>query len=354
MREALEGLMPSRSGKAGNRGCLLAPAGLALLLLIAATPSQAGEVVEYYHLDAIGNVRAVTNAAGQVVERHDYLPFGEECTTGPCASNPGLNAGQPRKFTGKERDPETGLDYFGARYYGSKIGRFTTVDPAYVLQANLVDPQRWNKYAYARNNPLKYTDPDGRLIDTIADVGFIGWDLFDMGRSAYRGEGISGTQWLALGGDIVGAAIPFATGVGAAIRAGNKIDNALEAGRAAEHLIDAGQAAKRGEAITDPARLLAERAGPTGHISPTEVMGRTPSQIDARAGELGLSPRGPNPAQGRGAYIDPQTGQQRILSHPNAQPPHAHVNSPSGQRVGPSGSTVPRSSPEAHLPIKRE
>ena len=57
----------------------------------------------------------MTDAAGNVIERHDYLPFGEECTTGVCASNPGVNAGQPRKFTGKERDAETGLDYFGCQ-----------------------------------------------------------------------------------------------------------------------------------------------------------------------------------------------------------------------------------------------
>ena len=111
----------SRMGLRAARG--VASAGTALFLLLAGPPrADAGEVVEYYHLDAIGNVRAVTNEAGQVVERHDYLPFGEECTTGACASNPGLDAGQPRKFTGKERDTETGLDYFGARYYGSKIG----------------------------------------------------------------------------------------------------------------------------------------------------------------------------------------------------------------------------------------
>jgi RHS repeat-associated protein len=142
----------------------LASACSILLLLLAGSPGQAGEVIEYYHLDAIGNVRAVTNAAGQVIERHDYLPFGEECTTGPCAANLSLGSGQPRGFTGKERDAETGLDYFGARYYGSKIGRFTTVDPVYTWQENLVDPQRWNRYAYARNNPLRYTDPDGKFI----------------------------------------------------------------------------------------------------------------------------------------------------------------------------------------------
>jgi RHS repeat-associated protein len=119
--------------------------------------------VEYYHLDAIGNVRAVTDQNGRVVERHDYLPFGEECTTGACASNPGLAGGQPKRFTGKERDTETGLDYFGARYYGPKTGRFTTLDPVADLKANLRDPQRWNRYAYGRDNPLRFVDPDGRL-----------------------------------------------------------------------------------------------------------------------------------------------------------------------------------------------
>ncbi len=124
--------------------------------------------IEYYHYDAAGNVRVVTDANGQVLERHDYLPFGEECTTGPCAANPGVGAGQPRKFTGKERDAETGLDYFGARYYGSRIGRFTSIDPVYTWNENLFDPQRWNRYAYARNNQLRYVDPDGKNPIAIA------------------------------------------------------------------------------------------------------------------------------------------------------------------------------------------
>jgi RHS repeat-associated protein len=118
--------------------------------------------VQYYHLDAIGNVRAVTDQSGAIVERHDYLPFGEECTTGAGASSPGLAGGQPRHFTGKERDVETGLDYFGARYYGSGTGRFTTTDPALDIKASSSNPQKWNRYAYALNNPLRYVDPDGR------------------------------------------------------------------------------------------------------------------------------------------------------------------------------------------------
>ncbi len=60
-------------------------------------------------------------------------------------------------------DPAYARSYFGARYYRSDLGRFTTVDPVLDQQAALTDPQRWNRYAYALNNPLKYTDPDGKI-----------------------------------------------------------------------------------------------------------------------------------------------------------------------------------------------
>jgi RHS repeat-associated protein len=65
------------------------------------------------------------------------------------------------QFTGKERDVESGLDYFGARYYGSALGRFTSADPKMFNSNFLVNPQKWNKYAYTINNPLRYFDPDG-------------------------------------------------------------------------------------------------------------------------------------------------------------------------------------------------
>jgi RHS repeat-associated protein len=64
------------------------------------------------------------------------------------------------QFTGKERDAETGLDNFGVRYFSGPEGRFTSPDPL-LLSAKLEDPQTWNRYVYARNNPLRYTDPSG-------------------------------------------------------------------------------------------------------------------------------------------------------------------------------------------------
>jgi RHS repeat-associated protein len=140
-------------------GCLLGT------LAISVGRLSAQETVEYYHLDGVGSVRLVSNQAGAEVERHDWLPFGEEWCPGPPPGVCGpMASGQPRRFTGKERDGETGLDYFGARYYSSTVARFTGIDPLYTWQENLGDPQRWNRYAYGRNNPMQFIDPDGREV----------------------------------------------------------------------------------------------------------------------------------------------------------------------------------------------
>jgi RHS repeat-associated protein len=64
------------------------------------------------------------------------------------------------KFTSKERDAETGLDYFGARYYSAPQGRFMRPDPL-LSSGRPFEPQSWNRYAYVLNNPLKYSDPAG-------------------------------------------------------------------------------------------------------------------------------------------------------------------------------------------------
>jgi RHS repeat-associated protein len=98
------------------------------------------------------------------VKRHDYLPFGEELFAGIGGRTvaQGYAAdGVRQQFTSKERDIETGLDYFGARYYSPIQGRFTSTDPLYLELRRLGDPQQLNLYTYTRNNPLKFIDPTG-------------------------------------------------------------------------------------------------------------------------------------------------------------------------------------------------
>ncbi len=108
----------------------------------------------FYHLDHLGTPRVITDVMGQPISTHKYLPFGEELNPPPSTNS--------HRFTGHERDKETGLDYMLARYY-SPAGtmRFASVDPGDDTQ--LENPQSWNKYAYVENNPLKFLDPNGKF-----------------------------------------------------------------------------------------------------------------------------------------------------------------------------------------------
>ncbi|MFO0508674.1 MAG: RHS repeat-associated core domain-containing protein, partial [bacterium] len=103
----------------------------------------------------LGSTRMVTGETGTVAAGYDYLPFGE------VVRESGGMAGQTVRFTGKEREGETGLDYFLARYYSAPVGRFTSPD-APLLDQSPSDPQSWNLFSYVRNNPLKFTDPTGQ------------------------------------------------------------------------------------------------------------------------------------------------------------------------------------------------
>lgn len=137
--------------------------------------------VDWLVADHLGTPRMVLNKTGSLasVRRHDYLPFGEEFG-GPLISLlGGRTTGQGyigdnvrQKFTSKERDVETGLDYFNARYYGTSQGRFTSIDPL-VATGRPSQPQSWNRYAYVLNNPSRLVDPDGKadVPAQIVDVG---------------------------------------------------------------------------------------------------------------------------------------------------------------------------------------
>jgi RHS repeat-associated protein len=106
----------------------------------------------YFNLtDAEGTKRVQTTYSGGIENQCWSLPFGDDLT----CSGPDDNQ---LHYTAKERDTESGNDYFGARYYGSNGSRFLSPDP---LGGHLENPQSLNKYAYALNNPLTNTDPTG-------------------------------------------------------------------------------------------------------------------------------------------------------------------------------------------------
>jgi RHS repeat-associated protein len=116
----------------------------------------------HYHLDHLGTPRLITGNGGTQVALHTYDPFGAEVTAANQAGTEPI-----KKFTGHERDTAN-VDYMHARYYQNGWGRFLSVDPVIDTEKALKEPQRWNRYAYVINNPLRYTDPDGRETNPVS------------------------------------------------------------------------------------------------------------------------------------------------------------------------------------------
>jgi len=182
--------------------------------------------LHFYLNDPLGTRRVQTDYAGVVEQNCASLPFGDGES---CLPTPTENL-----FTGKERDSESGNDYFEARYYASSMGRFLSPDWSAqeepVPYAQLDDPQSLNLYSYVRNNPLSETDPDGHCCeeligiatDAIEDFALSHPEVVDAvagplveSASANAAEGVAGSviggsvARLALGplGGVVGAMI---------------------------------------------------------------------------------------------------------------------------------------------------
>ena len=114
----------------------------------------------FVHKDHLGSARLLTKVDKSIQENRDYLPYGESTPVSDTA----------HLFTGKERDAESGLDNFGARYNSSDMGRFMSPDP-YNAGAFLDAPQSWNAYSYVLNNPLNAIDPTGLDCVYLNDAG---------------------------------------------------------------------------------------------------------------------------------------------------------------------------------------
>jgi RHS repeat-associated protein len=122
--------------------------------------------VYYYLSDHLGSSNVVASATGAIVNESDFYPFGGERQITNTLAN------QHFKFTGKERDSETGLDDFGARFYNSGMGRFMSPDWSAkaepVPYAKMDNPQSLNLYAYVQNNAITLKDPDGHDLEAPA------------------------------------------------------------------------------------------------------------------------------------------------------------------------------------------
>ena len=132
---------------------------------VATALGQTGPFI-YPHTNWLGTETARSDGNGNLCETLSALSFGDGLqVSGSCDPS-------HKFYTGKERDTESGLDYFGARYYGSSMGRFMSPDPMNLTDERLMNPSNTlNKYAYAANNPLKYVDPDGKDITYFYDPG---------------------------------------------------------------------------------------------------------------------------------------------------------------------------------------
>jgi len=111
---------------------------------------SSGDVL-FYHPDHLGSSTLVTDINGAVVEEMEYEPFG----------SPVESSDERYTYTGQEQDVESGLMYYGARYYDPDLAKFVQTDP---VIGDIYNPQDLNKYAYVRNNPFKYVDPDGEFL----------------------------------------------------------------------------------------------------------------------------------------------------------------------------------------------
>jgi RHS repeat-associated protein len=226
--------------------------------------SAGGEKIQWLVSDHLGTPRIVLDQTGSRAntKRHDYLPFGEELIagTGGRTVAQGYSGDDVRQqFTQKERDTETGLDYFAARYFQSMQGRFTGVDPYdpitlgesndsrnyYILQ-----PQNWNRYTYALNNPQKYVDPDGKnpLLTALggAAIGAVFGGGFETVKALYRGESLTDPKVLrrigakALNGAVFGAVVGLTGNIAAGSAAASVAASAAGsvAGGIAERAVD--------------------------------------------------------------------------------------------------------------------
>jgi RHS repeat-associated protein len=216
---------------------------MTMWLIAGLTGVHAGDTVTKVTLvmtDTQGNVLMTKDTHGHILARYTYQPYGTQ-QSGPTNHGPG--------YTGHVNDPATGLVYMQQRYYDPAIGRFISPDPVVPASGNVFN---FGRYTYANNNPLRYTDPDGRqsvgeMIDSAAQgcgaVSCAGYAVLHAAWSMTGAESLSQVAdkgWSNVStGDKVGAV----TAVAAVVPVGRVVGKLAEGAEAAKKLLTTEQAA---------------------------------------------------------------------------------------------------------------
>ena len=235
---------------------------------LSAAPAVA-DTVTYFHNDLVGSPMASTNQAGQVVWRETYRPYGDRQRLEPASSANEI------WFTSRKEDPRTELIYMGARYYDPRIGRFLQPDAVGFVETNI---HSFNRYAYASNNPYRYRDPDGRIVESVLDAVSFGLSV------KFFKDDPTVLNFLGAVVDGVALAIPVVPGGVGAVRAVARAEEAASAiskeialsraahGEAAEHAADAIRSGKADVLTIDRAGTATRRDEAIGGID--KVPGR--------------------------------------------------------------------------------
>ena len=198
-------------------------------------PPPSNPTTSYLTEDALGSVRVVTDASGNVKARRDFLPFGDEIdagignrTTSQKYSAQGDDT--RKKFATYQRDLETGLDFAQSRYYSPTQGRFTSPDEFKggpdelfdfeddasnnpTFYADLTNPQSLNKYQYTYNNPYRYNDPNGHCpvclkAWVIAEATLTAADVVATARTFRDPKASTKEKVVTVAGTVLGMALP--------------------------------------------------------------------------------------------------------------------------------------------------
>ncbi len=268
-------------------------AGSQRIALVPMPPSGRTPSPSYFHPDHLGSTSVLTNAQGAAEEHNSYRPYGQLHThTG--------TADVAYKYTGQERDPSTGLYFYNARYYDPALGRFISPD---TLVPNPLDPQALNRYAYARNNPVLYTDPTGNffwipiiigaVVGTVSAGIASDWDpgatllggaigAVSAGVGAKVGGFVAGTVAGGTAGSILGAAAGGAAAGGTSAllyrAAGYNVNVGLAIGAGAAGGLAGGVVGFGGPELgLDPSAAYFAGAASGGAVSST-IMGGDPGE----------------------------------------------------------------------------